>query len=249
MLLGRILNTKKIRLSAVFALFSAVFIFQSPLKAQTTDTTSSSSIETDAAIPAVEHPAHHEEEKFDPAVVIMDHIADAHEWHLWGHTSLPLPIILYTDKGIEMFSSARFEHGTKAYEGKYYTYKLIDGRIAVVDAAGNTDKEAGKRIYDFSITKNIVSIWIAVILLFLIFTSVASAYKKREGRAPKGFQSLIEPVILFVRDDIAIPNIGYKYTRFMPFLLTIFFFIWINNLMGLIPIFPGGANVTGNIFI
>jgi len=249
MLLGRILNTKKIRLSAVFALFSAVFIFQSPLKAQTQDTTFSSSVETDAAIPAVEQPAHQEEEKFDPAVVIMEHIADSHEWHLWGHTSLPLPVILYTDKGIETFSSAKFEHGTKAYEGKYYTYKLIDGRIAVIDASGNVDKEAGKRIYDFSITKNIVSIWIAVILLFLIFTSVASAYKKREGRAPKGFQSLIEPVILFVRDDIAIPNIGYKYARFMPFLLTIFFFIWINNLMGLIPIFPGGANVTGNIFI
>jgi len=248
MLLSRILNTKKIRLSAVFALFSAVFIFQSPLKAQNPDTAFSASAETDASIPAVEQPAHGEE-KFDPAVAIMGHIADSHEWHLWGHTSLPLPIILYTDKGIETFSSSKFEHGTKAYQGKYYTYKLIDDKIAVVDVAGNVDKEAGKRVYDFSITKNIVSIWIAVVLLLLIFTSVASAYKKREGRAPKGLQSFIEPVILFVRDDIAIPNIGYKYARFMPFLLTIFFFIWINNLLGLIPIFPGGANVTGNIFI
>src|SRR5690606_14469960 len=188
MLLSRILNTKKIRLSAVFALFSAVFIFQSPLKAQNPDTAFSASAETDASIPAVEQPAHGEE-KFDPAVAIMGHIADSHEWHLWGHTSLPLPIILYTDKGIETFSSSKFEHGTKAYQGKYYTYKLIDDKIAVVDVAGNVDKEAGKRVYDFSITKNIVSIWIAVVLLLLIFTSVASAYKKREGRAPKGLQS------------------------------------------------------------
>ena len=86
-----------------------------------------------------------------------------------------------------------------------------------------------------------------MVLLLLIFTSVASSYKKREGKAPKGFQSLIEPIIIFVRDDIAKPNLGYKYARFMPFLLTIFFFIWINNMIGLVPFFPGGANLTGNI--
>src|SRR5690606_13662776 len=126
MLLGRILNTKKIRLSAVFALFSAVFIFQSPLKAQTQDTTFSSSVEPNAAIPEVEQASQQEEETFDPAVVIMDHIAASHEWHLWGHTSLPLPIILYTDKGVELFSSARSEHETTAYQGIYYTCKLVE---------------------------------------------------------------------------------------------------------------------------
>lgn len=91
--------------------------------------------------------------------------------------------------------------------------------------------------------------WLAGLILFFIFFSVAATYKKRVGKAPKGLQSLIEPVIMFVRDEIARPNIGYRYQRYMPILLTIFFFIWINNLMGLIPIFPGGANVTGNILL
>src|SRR5690606_4693843 len=90
---------------------------------------------------------------------------------------------------------------------------------------------------------------IAITLLLIVFLSVAGAYKKRVGKAPKGLQSWLEPIILFVRDDIARPNIGYKYERFMPLLLTIFFFIWFNNLLGLIPIFPGSANVTGNIAV
>jgi F-type H+-transporting ATPase subunit a len=83
----------------------------------------------------------------------------------------------------------------------------------------------------------------------LIFLGIASTYKKREGKAPKGFQSLIEPIIVFVRDEIARPNIGHKYIGYMPFLLTVFFFIWINNLIGLVPMFPGGANLTGNIAV
>jgi F-type H+-transporting ATPase subunit a len=168
---------------------------------------------------------------------------------LWGHTSLPLPVILITDKGTEIFSSSVFHHGESAYQGKNYTYKLIEDKIFAVNAAGVVDEEASSRIYDFSITKNVAAIWLAVILLVLIFSSVSRAYKKREGKAPKGFQSLIEPVILFVRDEIAKPNIGYKYNKFMPLLLTMFFFIWINNLLGLFPLFPGGANVTGNIFM
>jgi F-type H+-transporting ATPase subunit a len=192
---------------------------------------------------------HGGEEKFDPTTAIMEHIADSHDWHLWGHTSLHLPVILYTDKGLESFSSGKFEHGEKIHQGKYYNYGLIEDKIYAVNAAGEIDKEASANVYDFSITKNVAAIWLAVALLLIIFKSVASSYKNREGKAPKGFQSLIEPIILFVRDDIAKPNIGYKYQKFMPLLLTIFFFIWINNLLGLIPIFPGGANVTGNIFI
>jgi F-type H+-transporting ATPase subunit a len=91
--------------------------------------------------------------------------------------------------------------------------------------------------------------FIAVIAILLVFSSVAGAYKKRVGLAPKGLQSFAEPLIIFIRDDIARPNIGYKYEKFMPLLLTIFFFIWFNNLLGLIPIFPGSANVTGNIAV
>ncbi|WP_443944764.1 F0F1 ATP synthase subunit A [Pedobacter sp. AW1-32] len=191
----------------------------------------------------------HGEEKFEPTKVIMEHIADAHVWHLWGHTSIPLPIILYTDKGIETFSSANFHHGEHDYAGKFYTYRLDDEKIKVVGSNGEIDNVLSKKVYDFSMTKNVVAMWISVILLVLIFTGVASTYKKREGKAPKGFQSLIEPIIIFVRDDIARPNIGHKYAKFMPLLLTMFFFIWINNILGLIPIFPGGANLTGNIFL
>jgi F-type H+-transporting ATPase subunit a len=85
--------------------------------------------------------------------------------------------------------------------------------------------------------------------LLLIFGSIAKSYTKRQGKAPKGLQSLLEPVILFVRDDIAKPQLGHRYAAFMPYLLTVFFFVWLNNLMGLIPFFPGGANLTGNISV
>lgn len=251
-----ILNSKKIRFSAAFALFLVFISLQTVSKAQHSepkelaDTTFSSSVESDAHISGVEHTeGKGEQEKFDPTAAIMEHIADSHYWHLWGHTSLPLPVILLTDKGTEVFSSSNFHHGEEAYAGKYYTYKLIEDKIFAVNGAGEIDKESSSHIYDFSITKNVAAIWLAVILLILIFTSVSRAYKRREGMAPKGFQSFIEPIILFVRDEIAKPNIGYKYAKFMPLLLTMFFFIWINNLLGLFPLFPGGANVTGNIFM
>ncbi len=252
MLYCHIFKIKKPGLNTAFALFLTFFIYQTPLKAQhdLKDTTFTNGVESDAQIPGTEHSEkEHGEPKFNPGAVIMEHVADSHDWHLWGHTSIHLPVILFTDKGIETFSSGKFEHGEKTYQGKYYRYGLIKDKVFVVDEAGKANKEASSNIYDFSITKNVVSLWISVILLILIFYSVASAYRKREGKAPKGFQSLIEPIIIFVRDEIAKPNIGYKYARFMPLLLTMFFFIWINNLMGLIPIFPGGANVTGSILL
>src|SRR5690606_19463973 len=139
-------------------------------------------------------------------------------------------------------------HGEHDHQGKHYTYRWEDKkRIKVVDAQGQIDEVASANVWDFSITKNVASMFLSVILLVLIFSSVAGAYKKRAGKAPRGFQSLIEPIILFIRDDIARPNIGHTYARFMPLLLTTFFFIWFNNLLGLVPIFPGAANVTGNI--
>ncbi|MBS7564317.1 F0F1 ATP synthase subunit A [Mucilaginibacter sp. Bleaf8] len=190
-----------------------------------------------------------EQEAFNPTTAILEHIGDSHYWHVGGETSIALPVILFTDKGTEFFSASEFHHGHEAHQGKYYTYKLVEEKIRVVNAAGEVDKEASKHIYDFSITKNVVALWIAGILLLVIFMSVAAAYRKRVGKAPKGLQSLVEPVIMFVRDEIARPNIGYRYERYMPILLTIFFFIWINNLLGLVPIFPGGANVTGNILM
>ncbi|MCZ4225018.1 F0F1 ATP synthase subunit A [Pedobacter rhodius] len=187
----------------------------------------------------------HGKEKFEPTKVIMEHIADSHMWHLWGHTSLPLPVILYTNGGLEVFSSGNFHHGEHDYVGKYNTYRLEEDHIKVVGADGKIDEEAS--VLDFSITKNVAAMFVAILVILIVFISVAGAYKKRVGKSPKGLQSFIEPIIIFVRDDIAKPNIGHKYAKFMPYLLTTFFFILFNNIFGLIPIFPGGANVTGNI--
>jgi len=185
-------------------------------------------------------PAH--ESKFNPGKLVIDHISDSHDWHLWGShehpVSIPLPIIIYNkERGISIFSSSRFEHGHASYDG----YKLEEGTIV---------SEDGSSFFDLSITKNVMAMFIAIFVILGVFISVARTYTRRKDEAPSGLQNAIEPIILFVRDDIAKPAIGEKhYARFMPYLLTIFFFIWVNNLLGLIPIFPGGANVTGNIAV
>jgi F-type H+-transporting ATPase subunit a len=189
------------------------------------------------------------EEKFNTSEVIMEHIADGHDWHLWGHTSIHLPVILYTDKGLEFFSSGKFNHGHDAVQGNHYTYSLVHEKVKIITADGQIDDTASSHLIDFSITKNVASMMLSMFFLCLIFISVAGAYKKRGIAAPKGLQSWLEPIIIFVRDEIARPNLGDKYAKFMPYLLTVFFFIWINNVLGLVPFFPGGANVTGNIAV
>ncbi len=228
---SRILNSKKITLSVVLSVFLSFFacnIF--------------------AAQSDVNYEAAKADKKFDPNEIIMEHIADSHYVHVGGKISIPLPVILYTDKGLEVFSSSGFgSEGEEAYKGAHYTYALEKNKIVAVGADGKPDEAA--KVYDFSITKNVLSMFMSVIVLLLVFLGVASSYKKREGKAPKGFQSFIEPVIMFVRDDVARPNIGYKYQRYMPLLLTVFFFILINNLIGLIPFAPFGANLTGNIAV
>ncbi|HEY9197198.1 MAG TPA: F0F1 ATP synthase subunit A, partial [Mucilaginibacter sp.] len=188
------------------------------------------------------------EEKFDPTETIMEHIADSHYFHVGGEVAIPLPVILYTDKGIEFFMSSKFGHGEEVYQGKHYQYAIIENKIKAVNGEDKTINTTAS-VFDLSITRNVVSLWMSVFLLLIIFLGVASSYKKRAGKAPKGLQSFLEPVILFVRDDVAVPNIGYKYARFMPLLLTVFFFILINNLIGLVPFFPGGSNLTGNIAV
>ncbi|MCU0441217.1 MAG: F0F1 ATP synthase subunit A [Bacteroidia bacterium] len=214
--------------------------------------------QTDSAmaegITHTENTGHHDEEAFNTKEVIMEHIADGHDWHLWGHTSLHLPVIVYTDKGLEVFSSGKFNHGHDAYQGKYYTYALDKShpekeKLTVVTADGQLDETATSNITDLSITKNVASMMVSMLFLFLIFFSVAAGYKKRGIGAPKGLQSWLEPIILFVRDEIARPNLGENYKKYMPYLLTVFFFIWMNNVLGLVPFFPGGANVTGNIAV
>jgi F-type H+-transporting ATPase subunit a len=114
------------------------------------------------------------------------------------------------------------------------------------DHDGKIISTEGRSFTNVSITKNVASLFVSVLILFGVFFTIAKAYKQRKGLAPSGIQSFFEPIIVFIRDEIAIPNIGKKYERFLPYLLTVFFFIWINNLLGLLP---GGANLTGNIAV
>ena len=192
-------------------------------------------------------------EKFEVGPFIMDHIGDSHDWHIVGHTHLPLPIILKTPGGFEVFSSARFvgeHHHPTSYTGQYGTYAMEGKRVVALDASGHVDEAATSAMWDISLTKNAVTIIFCCTIMCLLFISMARGYAKRGGGAPKGIASFLEPVILFVRDDIAKNNIGEKhYMRFTPYLLTLFFFIWFLNIIGLIPVFPFGANVTGNIAI
>lgn len=171
---------------------------------------------------------------------IFGHISDSHEWHLFKigtfEASFPLPVIIYSPtKGLSTFMASKFEHGEAHYDG----YSLDKDNKIVADD--------GSKLYDVSITKNVLAMLGSVLLLFVIFLSAAKKYKKNgAGKAPSGFQNALESVIIFVRDEIAVPNLGSKANAFMPLILTIFFFIWLGNMLGLIP---GGANLTGNIAV
>ena len=180
-------------------------------------------------------------EAYDPVPNIMHHISDSHEWHLWGEGdnsfSIPLPVILYTQEGFDFFMSSEFHHGT--------TPVKKGNRIYTIDSHSHIKEEGGMEIVDLSITKNTASMLISMLLLFVVLGSVARSYKNK-NKTPKGLQSFIEPLIIFVKNDIIKENIGKNYKRFTPLLLTVFFFILINNIMGLLP---GAANVTGNIAV
>jgi len=205
------------------------------------------------------------EEEFNATEYILEHVSDSHDWHILTkkdghHVAVPLPVILYSKhSGFHVFMSSKIAHG-HSHEGFQMGHGSIDvinkkgetvekslnGKIIEVDEHGEM-VEAGLPL-DFSITKNVFMMMLSVIILLWVFLSLARAYKKMGISEPKGLAGFIEPVIVFIEEDVAIPNIGEeKYMRFMPYLLTVFFFILLNNLMGLIPFFPFGANVTGNI--
>ncbi|HDR90120.1 MAG TPA: ATP synthase F0 subunit A [Bacteroidetes bacterium] len=191
------------------------------------------------------------EEEFQPGEFIMEHIGDAYEWHILTykdfHLSIPLPVILYSKySGFHVFMSARFGHGHNTWKG-FRISQEEPHRGKIVEGLGNGTVV---KPLDLSITKNVLAVFVSVIVLLWLFIAVAKKYERTRGKAPTGFQNMIETVILFIRDDVARPSIGERhYERFMPYLLTLFFFILANNLMGLIPVFPFGANVTGNIAV
>ena len=191
-------------------------------------------------------------ETFQAGKFVMEHVSDAYEWHIatFGetHISIPLPIILYsTNSGLHVFMSSKFHHGHENYKGFKIEHEgQNEGKIVELNEKG----EISGLPIDLSITKTVTGIFVSVIIMLLIFLNIAKSAKKRSGQAPQGMQNLFEPIILFVRDDVAKPAIGEKrFEKFMPFLLTAFFFILINNILGLVPIFPFGANVTGNIAV
>jgi F-type H+-transporting ATPase subunit a len=216
-------------------------------------------------------PEHHEEpvkkEKiFDANEVIFGHIMDAHEFHFLSykgsdghdhHVTIPLPVIVYSKgKGFSCFMSSKFDHGHHDVNGyTLLTNEKIDhlgldrnkysaGHIVAVDAAGNIDQTVS--VLDLSPTRNVVQMLLALSLLVFLLLKIAGRYKKGEGikTAPKGWQNTMETVINFVNDEICKPNLGAKSNKYLPYILTVFLFILINNIFGLIP---GSANVTGNI--
>ena len=198
-----------------------------------------------------ESKADYKEQQVDVNEIVFGHIGDSYEWHITdiGETSIaiPLPVIVKSSTGWHTFLSSRFEEGNGEYEGLYIArdgeYK---GKIVERDATGKEVKPL-----DISITKDVTGLFINSALLVILVLSCARWYKKHpvEQEAPKGMVGMMEACILAINDDVIKGCIGKDYKRYAPYLLTAFFFILINNLMGLVPFFPGGANITGNIAI
>ncbi len=212
-------------------------------------------------------------EGYDAKEFALHHIADANHWHIVGNFTIPLPVIVYhPERGLSVFMSSKLPeshaqpaadagHSTAHAESEeatgtthaesadhtetshpvqdYKGYVMLHDRVATAD---------GSKFYDFSITKNVGTLLLTSALMLLIFVSVAKAYKRNAGKAPSGLQSLMEPLILFVRDDVVRPNLGDETERFLPYMLTLFFFIWIANILGLVP-FLSNPNLTGNITV
>ena len=196
-----------------------------------------------------------EKEGLDIGAEIFDHVLDGHEFHFFGK-SVPLPVILYSPQnGFTSFMSSKFHHGHAEHEGymiltrENITHLGLDPlkyKPEDIVAMKDGKPDPSVKVYDFSLTRNVVQMILALVVFVWIMLRIAKRYKSGTGvtSSPKGSQSLLEPVITFVRDEVAKPNLGHKYEKYLPYLLTIFFFILINNIFGLIP---GSANVTGNI--
>ena len=207
-----------------------------------------------------------EGEEFNPKDMIMHHVKDAYGMHIITlnegeenekHITIPLPVILWTEGGLVTFMSSEFHHdyngeviveknGQRFVNVHEKIYQLEDGANSVAFDEEHHPTNAHAPL-DFSITRNVFMMWISVLVILLIVIGAARGYRKSGNNVPKGIASFVEPLVVVVRDEIAKPMIGeHKYHRYMPFLLTVFFFIWLNNIFGLIPIL-NGANLSGNI--
>lgn len=229
---------KRVTSLLIFLIFFSIgrSLNATPETVEVADSTLGSTAET------TEHAAEHADGDHstaeEPTIVehMMHHISDANEFHIFGHLHMPLPVIVY-NKATGSWStgmSSQYEHGK-------------DGLVLSHGKIVNADSHTTENLLDLSITKNVFSMLMATLILTFIFFSIKGSYSKRSNAAPKGLQSLLEPIISYIIDDVAKPNLGKHYERYVPYLLSIFFFVLINNLIGLIPFFPGSANVSGNI--
>ena len=176
--------------------------------------------------------------EFNMGEMIMHHVLDDYQYEIMHGLIIPLPIIVYTDEGLKIFSSSNlFDHDHSPLKEGYKGFKYDHGKLKPVDPELS--------YIDLSITKNVAFLIMTSIIMILIFTTVARGYSKKHS-VPKGIQSVFEPVILFVRDDILKPNIGHNYEKYLPYMLTLFFFIFFGNVLGLLP---AAANLTGNIAV
>ncbi len=210
-----------------------------------------------------EHEAHHSEVETEEVDLktkikgdIAHHLLDSYDFHLFTdeesgtHVGFPLPVILW-DGGLHVFMSSKFHHGEAVAESNGNYYKLFHNKIYKTDAEGTLEMDEhhhpiNEMPMDFSITKNVFMIFVVGLIMFLVFSKMAKSYAKRDGDLPTGVGRLLEPIVIYVRDEIAKPNIGKNYKKYMNYLLTVFFFVWIVNLFGLTPL---GVNVTNNIAV
>ena len=256
---------KRISLLLIILAFSIVANAQAGQAASSPSAPSDSELatQTTAASEGEDVQASESTESFDPGSVIIGHVTDAHSWHMFDFytkdgvehaVAIPLPVILLNDGHIDCFMSSKFHHGHADYKG----YRLVGGglereEIICVDESGQPKLDAQGNIVkplDFSISKVPAAIMIIVAIIITVVMVANKGYKKREGRAPKGLQSFVEMLVCYVRDDIVRPVIGEEhYQKYLPYMLTLFFFIFLSNCMGLIPFFPAGANVTGNLAV
>ncbi len=235
------------RLVKVISLLVAALLQLIPLDAQTAGLAGS----VDEAVDAIEEPAGHETETdVDVAGMLFGHIGDSYGWHItdWKgkHVTIPLPCIVKSSTGWHVFMSSKVEHGHE-YENLFIAE---DGRYEDKIVERKPDGTI-VRPFDISMTKNVCSLMFSSVLLVVLVLLCARWYRKNEAeeRAPGGLTGLVEMMVMMVYDDIVKENIGPEYRRYAPYLLTAFFFIFLNNLLGIVPFFPGGANVTGNIAV
>ena len=207
--------------------------------------------------------AEEEAEKFNAGPFIIEHVIDSYGWHICGDgdksVTIPLPVILFDDGDFVVFMSSNFHHGEAAYNGYALGWGDNKGRIVKLEGdlySNYTGQLQEGEVYpchvckwDISITKNVCALFFSLILIIAIFLTVAKRYREHPDEAPSGLQAFIEPVIVFIQDEVISPSLGRHSNKYAPYLLTLFFFIFLNNMLGIIPIFPGGANLTGNIAV